>query len=65
MRRGDICTWFWWGNVRERDHWEDSGVDLNTFAILVEFLGSHPILHVSRIWVAIVRMGVGVGFFVW
>jgi len=22
-----VCTGFWWGNLRERDHLEDSGVD--------------------------------------
>jgi len=25
--RGDGYTRFWWGNPRERDHWEDPGVD--------------------------------------
>jgi len=25
--RGDVYTEFWWGNLRERDHLEDSGVD--------------------------------------
>jgi hypothetical protein len=24
---GEACTGFWWGNVRERDHWGDPGVD--------------------------------------
>ena len=22
-----MCTWFWWGNLREKDHWEDLDVD--------------------------------------
>jgi len=24
---GEAYTWFWWGNVRERDHLGDPGVD--------------------------------------
>jgi hypothetical protein len=25
--KGDLCTGFWWGNLRERDRWGDRGVD--------------------------------------
>jgi len=27
MVRGEACTEFWWGNLEERDHWGDPGVD--------------------------------------
>jgi hypothetical protein len=27
LGRGEIHTWFWCGNLRERDHWGDPGVD--------------------------------------
>jgi len=27
MGRGERYTWLWWGDLRERDHLEDLGVD--------------------------------------
>ena len=27
MREGEVCTGFWWGNLRERDHLEDPVID--------------------------------------
>jgi hypothetical protein len=27
MRKREVCTGFWWGNLGERDHWGDPGVD--------------------------------------
>ena len=26
-RKGEVCTRFWWGNLREGDHWGDQDVD--------------------------------------
>jgi hypothetical protein len=27
MGRVEVYTGFWWGNLRERGHWEDPGID--------------------------------------
>ena len=27
LSKVEVCTRFWWGNLRERDHWGDQDVD--------------------------------------
>jgi hypothetical protein len=27
MGKVELCTGFWWGNLRERDRWGDPGID--------------------------------------
>jgi hypothetical protein len=34
-RRGEVYTGFWWGNLRERDHLEDPGIDVRIILRLV------------------------------
>jgi ADP-heptose:LPS heptosyltransferase len=35
MGRGEAYSGFWWGNLRERNHFEDPGVDGNIILISI------------------------------
>jgi len=26
-QRREVCTWFWWGNLKKRGNWEGLGID--------------------------------------
>jgi len=34
--RGEAYTGFWWGNLKERDHLEDPGLDGSTYNIKMD-----------------------------
>jgi hypothetical protein len=46
--KGEVCTGFWWGNLRERDRWGDPSVDGR---IILEWI--------FKKWDAGVRTGLG------
>jgi hypothetical protein len=46
--KGEGCTGFWWGNLRERDRWGDLGVD-----------GSIRLGWIFKKWDVVVRTGLG------
>jgi hypothetical protein len=46
--KGEVCTGFWWGNLRERDRWGDPGV-----------VGSIVLGWIFRKWDVGVRTGLG------
>jgi hypothetical protein len=44
--RGEVCKGFWWGNLRERDHWGDPDVD-----------GRIILIRIFRKWEGVVGTG--------
>ena len=55
--RGEVCTGFWWGNLRERDHWEDPDVDGRIILRWI-FRKWEEVVGIGRIWL---RIGSGGG----
>jgi hypothetical protein len=46
LGRGDVHTRFWWGELREREHLEDTGID-----------GGIILRRIFRKWVGVSRTG--------
>ena len=46
MGKGEGCTGFWWGNLREREHWGDPDVD-----------GRIILRCIFRMWEGVARTG--------
>ena len=45
-RKGEVCTRFWWGKLRARDHWGDQDID-----------GRIILGWIFRKWEGVVRTG--------
>ena len=55
MGKGEMCTWFWWENLRERDHLKDPGID-----------GSVKLRWIfrnwnGRVWTGLTWLRIGIG----
>ena len=61
MGRREVCTGFWWGNLRERDHWGDPDVDGRTILRRI-FRKWEGIVRTGWIWLRIKRGGGTCGY---
>ena len=55
-RRGEMCRGFWWGNLRERDHWGDPDVDGRIILRWI-FRKWEGVVWAEWSWLRIVRCG--------
>ena len=51
MGGGEVHTRFWWGNMRERDHLEDTGLDGR---IILKW-------NFRRAWTGLIWLRIGIG----
>ena len=56
LERGEVHTEFWWGNLKERDHLEDLGVDESIILKLI-FKNSDWEIWTGSMWLRIGRVG--------
>jgi hypothetical protein len=55
-KRGDVHTGFWWGNLSERDHLEDLGIDRIVLKWIFKQWDRDPLTELF--WL---KIGAGVG----
>jgi hypothetical protein len=58
MRRGEVHSGFWWGNLRERDNLEDPGMDRRVILKLIFKKWTDVGALTGLIWL---RIGTGSG----
>jgi hypothetical protein len=56
-RRGEVCTGFWWGNLKERDNMGDPGINGRIILRWI-FRKSEGIVGTGWSWL---RIGIGGG----
>ena len=56
MGRVEVCTGFWWGNLRERHHWGDLDIDGRIILRRI-FRKWEGVVGTAWSWISIGRVG--------
>jgi hypothetical protein len=57
LGRGEACTGFWLGNLRERGHWENTDIDGSIILRLIFFMKWDVGLWSGLSWLRILTVG--------